>query len=345
MAAPVVSFVIINYNYGEFVATAIDSVLSQTYERFECIVFDNCSTDNSRAVIEPYIGRDNRLRVEFHQKNLNQMGAFLKVLDELRGDYVTIVDADDFLFPGYAAHHLAAHQMIRGGIGFTSSCVIEVDSLGAPLTGGYSPFLNDANWIEIPETVRKDPDAGTLSNDEIAALRNTLKLANPDTNKWRWSPGTANMHRIENIRAFRPVNHKEIYVAATDNYFMWLNHVYANSAQIQIPLSAYRHHGRNRYGAMPSIPGLTIGTQQGVNRSFFRLRDITLTLASRAREFCKLAPGRFWRLMDAPLANDLDRKRYFSQPAVEKIIRDNYDELLAAFGREELEKELRLRRK
>ena len=51
---PLVSVIISNYNYGDFIAEAIDSVLNQTYGNFELIVVDDGSRDNSREIIESY---------------------------------------------------------------------------------------------------------------------------------------------------------------------------------------------------------------------------------------------------------------------------------------------------
>ena len=44
---PLVSVIIINYNYGRFLRQAVDSVIGQTYPHVECIIVDNASTDES----------------------------------------------------------------------------------------------------------------------------------------------------------------------------------------------------------------------------------------------------------------------------------------------------------
>ena len=49
-----ISVIITNYNYAAYLGEAIESVLAQTYERVECIVVDDGSTDNSRDVIAAY---------------------------------------------------------------------------------------------------------------------------------------------------------------------------------------------------------------------------------------------------------------------------------------------------
>lgn len=342
MATPIVSFVVINYNYEDYLAEAIDSVLAQDYPDIECLVVDNASTDGSRDVLARYEGMDARLSIRRFDRNLNQMGALLKILDDLRGRYLTIVDADDFIFPNYASRHVLAHELAPRGLAFTSSCVVEVDGAGSVLTAGYDPFLSN-----VAEARLADGEANAVEGvgaTDRALLLEAIRLVDRDDPKWRWSPGTANMHDLALVRATRPIGHAEAYVGATDNYFMWLNHAIAGSAQILTPLSAYRHHGRNRYGAMPSVAGLTVGTRSGVNRSAVRRRDITLALASRARAFQQLAPGRFWKLMDAPAAADGQPVGlYFANPLVQKILFEHRAELLLALGAAEVERELAAR--
>jgi len=48
---PLVSVIIVNYNYGRFLKQAADSVFEQTYPNIECIIVDNASTDCSAAVL------------------------------------------------------------------------------------------------------------------------------------------------------------------------------------------------------------------------------------------------------------------------------------------------------
>ena len=53
---PLVSVYIVNHNYGDYLETAIESVLNQTLTSYEIILIDNGSTDSSRKVIENYNG-------------------------------------------------------------------------------------------------------------------------------------------------------------------------------------------------------------------------------------------------------------------------------------------------
>ena len=92
---PLASIVINNYNYGRFLAEAIDSALAQTYANVEVIVVDDGSTDNSRDVIASY---GNRVR-PILKENGGQGSAYNVGFAASRGDIVLFLDSDDMLLP------------------------------------------------------------------------------------------------------------------------------------------------------------------------------------------------------------------------------------------------------
>lgn len=91
------SVIIPNFNYAQFLSAAIDSVLSQASERVEIIVVDDCSTDDSRTVIERY---GDKVSAIFHEKNAGQGAAFNSGFARAKNDLIMFLDADDFLLAG-----------------------------------------------------------------------------------------------------------------------------------------------------------------------------------------------------------------------------------------------------
>jgi hypothetical protein len=61
---PLVSFILINWNYGRFVGDAIDSIRAQDYPNFECLIVDNGSTDDSREEYARHVQGDPRFSIE-----------------------------------------------------------------------------------------------------------------------------------------------------------------------------------------------------------------------------------------------------------------------------------------
>jgi glycosyltransferase involved in cell wall biosynthesis len=93
---PTVSAIIPNYNHARYLRKRIESVLGQTYRDFEVILMDDCSTDESRAIIEEY-RNDARVRIEFNEENTGTpFKQWNKGVGLARGKYVWIAESDDY---------------------------------------------------------------------------------------------------------------------------------------------------------------------------------------------------------------------------------------------------------
>lgn len=92
---PRVSVVIPTYNYGHFVAEALESVLAQTFRPHEIVVVDDGSTDNTREVLAPYMGRVKYI----HKKNGGLSAARNTGILAATGDWIALLDSDDTWLP------------------------------------------------------------------------------------------------------------------------------------------------------------------------------------------------------------------------------------------------------
>src|ERR1041385_2969781 len=108
---PLVSVIVTSYNYAGFIETCLRSVLEQTYARFECVIVDDASTDDSVALVEGFVGRHggSQFRLVRHTENQGQMAAFQTGLEHTSGRFVVFVDADDVLLPHFVETHVTAH--------------------------------------------------------------------------------------------------------------------------------------------------------------------------------------------------------------------------------------------
>lgn len=98
-----ISVVIPAYNMAEYVEESIRSVLKGEFDDLEVIVIDDGSTDSTRTIIEKYTDLssakyDPRVYYEY-QKNRGKPAAVNRGIDISRGEYITILDADDQLTP------------------------------------------------------------------------------------------------------------------------------------------------------------------------------------------------------------------------------------------------------
>ena len=103
MEAPTISVVIPSYNMSAYIQSAICSVLGGEFANCEVLVVDDGSIDNTPALVKQFTSQksakyDDRVRY-FRQENAGKSAALNRVLGEIRGEYVAILDADDQLPP------------------------------------------------------------------------------------------------------------------------------------------------------------------------------------------------------------------------------------------------------
>ena len=94
-----ISIIIPNYNRESLIAQTLDSIISQTYENWECIIVDDISSDNSLSIIEEYQKKDNRFKA-FQRPIDSPKGANVCRnigLEKAAGDYIIFFDSDDLM--------------------------------------------------------------------------------------------------------------------------------------------------------------------------------------------------------------------------------------------------------
>jgi len=94
-----VSVCISAHNAGNTLGYAINSVLTQDYPNFEIIVIDDASQDSTRAVIHEYCNKDSRITALHNDTNMGTYFNRNKALAAARGEYFTVLDADDICHP------------------------------------------------------------------------------------------------------------------------------------------------------------------------------------------------------------------------------------------------------
>ena len=94
-----VSVLMTAYNRQQYIAEAIESVLASTYECFELIIVDDCSSDNTVAIAKSFEAKDKRIKVFINEKNLGDYPNRNRAAGYASGKYLKYVDSDDKLFP------------------------------------------------------------------------------------------------------------------------------------------------------------------------------------------------------------------------------------------------------
>ena len=99
-SSPLLSFITPSFNRADLVAETLDSLLAQTDPRWECVIVDDGSTDDSETIIRNYAERDPRIR--FFHRDREPKGACPCrniAVDLSRGKYLTFLDTDDLAAP------------------------------------------------------------------------------------------------------------------------------------------------------------------------------------------------------------------------------------------------------
>ena len=94
--ATLISVVIPAYNAGQFLDETLESVLSQTYENWECIIVNDGSTDNTESVAKKWCEKDSRFRLT-NKENGGLSSARNWGIKESKAEYIAFLDADDIL--------------------------------------------------------------------------------------------------------------------------------------------------------------------------------------------------------------------------------------------------------
>ena len=121
---PVISIVITNYNYSNYLGKCIESCINQNVDfDYEVIIIDDGSTDNSVSVAEPYLGETVRL---IKNKNSGIEAASNAGIRSAKSDLIVRVDADDYLLPNYLT--IVVENMNNNDDAFAYTDYLVVDS-------------------------------------------------------------------------------------------------------------------------------------------------------------------------------------------------------------------------
>ena len=132
-----VSIIVPVYNVEKYIGKCIESILSQDYDNFECILIDDGSLDNSGKICDEYAKRDKRITV-IHKRNGGVSKARNCGLNRAKGDYICFVDGDDYVNANYVSYLY----------GLASSSDADI-SLTTKMFGNFSKETQEKNkeWI------------------------------------------------------------------------------------------------------------------------------------------------------------------------------------------------------
>ncbi|MDQ6868089.1 MAG: glycosyltransferase [Pseudomonadota bacterium] len=253
---PLVSVVVVNFNYGRFLRAAVDSVFGQTYPNIECIVVDNASTDESGAVLRAIEAGYANVKIIRRADNGGQTRAALEGFAASAGPYVIFLDADDLLLPHCVETHVFVHLSLRVHVGFTSGDMLQTsgDQVVLGTEHAFNRVMKTGRGIK-PRAVRPYRHAfgetWPLENFDCRVLE-TIRFMRL-TDQWVWSPTSGNCFRRDALCLFadNPALHN--MKTGTDLYFCLGINAVSGSVLIDNAVAVYRLHGGNIFSQRPQL--------------------------------------------------------------------------------------------
>lgn len=124
-----VSIIMPSYNTANYIAASIQSVLDQTYPNWELLLVDDCSTDDTDAVVAPFLS-DARIRYLKNEQNSGAAISRNRALREAKGRWIAFLDSDDLWEPQKLEKQLTFMQEHDYHFSYTN--YIEIDENSAP---------------------------------------------------------------------------------------------------------------------------------------------------------------------------------------------------------------------
>jgi glycosyltransferase involved in cell wall biosynthesis len=296
---PLVSVIIVNYNYGRYLLEAATSVFAQTYSNIELIIADDASTDESGTVLDGIAAAHPDTKIIRSEKNGGQSVASRQGFEASSGEYIVFLDADDVLLPDFVEAHVFIHLSLRIPVGMSSSDMAQAagSRLVLSTVHYFSDYIRSGKGKQAELIRRIDENAPELwpLPGFDADLGNRVHLVPIGHQEpWIWAPTSGNCFRREALSMFFNNDALTNLRSCTDAYLIRGVSVLTGSVLIDRPLSIYRLHGVNVFSQHPHLNGFLNYDRSSVNNNDQKARYLLIDhLIADADAFMRKVPSSF----------------------------------------------------
>lgn len=216
---PTVSVIVPNYNHAPFLKQRIDSILRQTYQDFELILLDDCSTDNSCDIMEQYRNNPHVSHIVYGESN---SGSAFRQWDKgialAKGEWIWVAESDDYSEPIFL-------ERLMGEVASVSDCVLAysatywVDQQGQKLWD--TPHSDKVNIYSGHDFIRQ----------KLAVCNSIANVSECIFRRGKFRP--AEGHRYEHMRL---CGDWFVYILLAEQ---------GKVIEVEEPLNYYRQHNSN----------------------------------------------------------------------------------------------------
>lgn len=180
MDNPVVSIITPVYNAEKFLDETIESVLKQTYESYEYLLIDDCSTDNSSSIIKKYANGNPKVKYIKLDKNSGAAVARNAGIKKSNGRFIAFIDSDDVWYPTKLEKQL--NYMSQNNVGFTYTKYVRLSEEGELLSAPDFPKRLDYSGLLKNTAIACS--TVMIDRDLIGDFRMPLVRKGQDTATW-----------------------------------------------------------------------------------------------------------------------------------------------------------------
>ena len=213
-----ISIALAAYNGSKYIREQLDSILNQTYQDFELIISDDCSTDDTWQILEEYASKDNRIRIFENETNLGFKNNFEKAISLCNGEYIALSDQDDI----WCQNHLE----------------LLLNKIGDKMIACGDALLVNADGISMGFTLSWQEAFDYVPDDDLQKAYSIMYFRSP-------LQGASMLIKKEFLEIALPIPEQMEY---HDAWFTYLGCFYGGINFFREIISYYRRHNANVTG-------------------------------------------------------------------------------------------------
>ncbi len=211
-----VDIILPNYNKGIYLEETINSIIKQTYKDWNLLLIDNCSTDNSKKIIEKYSSHE-KVKIIYLKKNMGAAFARNLGIRISRSKYIAFIDGDDLWTSNKLQDQI--NFMEKNNYSFTytdytpffskNNQKIYKKKINSPQSFKYEQFINNSSigtssMILSRKLVglTKFPNVGTLEDFPFKCkiLKNSIAIrSDQNSTFYRITKGSLTSNKLKNL--------------------------------------------------------------------------------------------------------------------------------------------------
>ncbi len=216
-----VDILLATYNGEKYVIEQIESILHQTYKNIRLLISDDCSTDDTRQILEQYQKKDNRIEIFFQEKNLGYIRNFAFLLNQVKNKYYMLSDQDDVWLPEKVEKSIQFLKQNNADLVFGDLKVVDKD-----LNTIYPSF---GDFMKLNRKIKK-----CIDSYKVNYLYNCVT-------------GCTILAKSSTITNILPLPHSSKYVVH-DHWIGLMTSLNGKLAYMPEKYILYRQHGNNQIG-------------------------------------------------------------------------------------------------